>query len=1006
MANFIDKKIGKICADFGELIVKNRRDLTALSFVESDYKTGNTPPTDGYKPFLKTDHFYGVDKHFWIKFSVDVPESDDSHRCFLSFRTGREGQWDATNPQGIIYIDGELTQGVDINHTEVYIKPGKHEINYYYYTGMIGGEVGFSVQLLEKDTRIQKVYYDIFVPYYAAMCLKENDDNRILMLRELDRAVNLIDLRVPYSESFYGSLKQAEQFLETEFYEKYCGKNNTSTVNCIGHTHIDVAWLWTLSQTREKAQRSFSTVLHLMEQYPEYKFMSSQPQLYEYVKEEVPELYEKIKARIREGRWDPEGAMWLEADCNLIGGESMVRQIIHGKRFFKEEFGVNSHVLWLPDVFGYSAALPQILKKCGVDNFVTSKISWNQTNKMPYDTFYWEGIDGTEIFTNFITTQDSKFDGQDNMTTYVGHLNPSHVLGTWLRYQQKEYNNETVLTYGYGDGGGGPTADMLENGRRLSYGLPGFPKTVQSCTTDYLDKVKKNFDRSAEQLKRSPKWVGELYLEAHRGTYTSITKNKKNNRESEFLLQRAEGLSAIANRLLGKEYAEDVFYRSWQTVLLNQFHDIIPGSSIKEVYEDCDKDYQRVRDDVTAELQKSLYSISQNIKTDGGVMLYNSTGFSLSGVAEIDGKRFETPKLPPYGWTVVDPKTEENRVKIHENTAENDYYILSLDAAGRIERLYDKSSQREVLLRPANELRIFEDRAWECDNWEVPEYYREKMWVLDDNAKITPFSNEVGGGYTVEKNYLGSTIKQTVQLYNKSRLIEVKNELDWHEEHQILKIAFPLDIHTNSATFEIQYGNLSRPTHRNTSWDTAKFEVCGHKWVDLSEDGYGVSLLNDCKYGYSVEGSELELTALKCGTNPNPDADKGHHEFRFALLPHAGDFREGGTVREAYGFNNRPVAVALNKQDGKLPETFSALSVDCDNIVIETVKNAYNGEGTVVRLYDAFDRRGTVRLTAGFPVKKALLCDMLENELEELPVNENAVEIPIKNFEIATVKLL
>ena len=318
-----------------------------------------------------------------------------------------------------------------------------------------------------------------------------------------------------------------------------------AVVHCIGHTHIDVAWQWTLAQTREKAQRSFATVINMMKQYPEYKFMSSQPQLYQYVKRAAPELYDEIKEMVRQGRWEVEGAMWLEADCNLPSGESLIRQIIHGKRFMQREFGVDSKILWLPDVFGYSAALPQILKKCGVEKFVTSKISWSEFNKMPYDSFLWEGMDGTEIFTYFITAQDLPKKGEDdNFTTYVGYIRPSQVLGTWRRFQQKEYNNETLITFGFGDGGGGPTRDMLEQQRRLAYGIPGIPKTKIETAGNFLDKVEKNFNENAEKLRRVPKWVGELYLEMHRGTYTSIAKNKKHNRKSELLLREAEALAA------------------------------------------------------------------------------------------------------------------------------------------------------------------------------------------------------------------------------------------------------------------------------------------------------------------------------------------------------------------------------------------------------------------------------------------------------------------------------
>ena len=1004
---FTKEKINSIAEFLNEKIVVESKKIENIEFLESGYKKGHTPPACGYRPLSDDFCFSGIDKHWWLHFKVTVPECSEGKEVRLFFVTGKENEWDAINPQGILYINGELIGGADANHHEYPLKAGEYDIYFYLYSGRVEGIFNLVASLHTVDLAVEKLYYDIKVPLESANCLAENDKNRFDILKHLQIATNMIDLRSPYNEDFYRSIKEADQYMATEFYGKACGDSDI-TVHCIGHTHIDVAWLWTLAQTVEKTQRSFSNVLGLMERYPEYKFMSSQPQLYAYLKESAPEVYEKVKEKVREGRWEAEGAMWLEADCNLISGESMVRQIIHGKRFMKEEFDVDSKTLWLPDVFGYSAALPQILKKCGVDNFVTSKISWNEMNTMPYDTFMWEGIDGTEIFSNFLTAQDSRPDGStENYTTYNAFLRPNQVLGAWNRYQQKDYNKDVTMTYGYGDGGGGPTAWMLENQRRLSYGIPGMPKTKISTSAEWLGRVRENFQKSCKELRRTPRWVGELYLELHRGTYTSVAKNKKNNRDCEFLLQKAESINAIAAAMGTRpDYPDEKLYSAWQTLLLNQFHDILPGSSIKEVYDDCDVDYANIKNTANAEITNALDSIAANVK-GRGELVYNPTGYDMSGLIEKNGELYETPEIPAYGYKVVDLSAAENRVQVIGPMLENDYYTLVLDKAGRIKTLYDKENRREVLIAGAygNEFRVFEDFPKDYDNWEISRYYSEKMWVLDSKADIKPFTNNVGAGFVVERDYLDSKISQTIQLYNNSRRIDFKTEIDWKQDHQILKIAFPLDLHTTKATYDIQFGNIERPTHSNTSWDAAKFEVCAHKWVDVSENGYGVALLNNCKYGFNTVGSTVSLTVLKCGTNPNPEADRCHHEFTYSLLPHSGDFREAMVQKEAYRLNNPMVSKSVDNPNGTLVDSYSAISCDSENVTIDTLKKAYDGSGIVARLFDSFDCRKTVKLKVGFDFQKAHLCDMLENEISELEVRDGEIILPLKNFEIATIKI-
>lgn len=1007
MDAFIKDKINKTC----ENILKKYSDkrvceIPSLKYNETGYKMPGELPkvNEDWKTFGRNDRVYGRDKHYWFYTSLTTPEVKINERAELEVVTGAEGKWAADNPQGLIYINGEAIQGLDTNHTRVRLDGGKrYDIIIYFYTGMTDFKSEVNLNVIVKNLDVEKLYYDIKVPYDAAMCFGEDDYNHIKTIKHLETACNIIDAREPESEKFLESIRKADDYLKNEYYGKECGGID-AVVSYVGHTHIDIAWLWTLDQTKEKVQRSFSTVLKLMDEYPEYVFMSSQPQLYEYLKEEDPILYEKVKNRIKEGRWEVEGAMWLEADCNLSSGESLVRQIIFGKKFIKDEFGIDSKILWLPDVFGYSAALPQILKKSGVDKFVTSKISWNETNKLPYDSFMWQGIDGTEIFSYFLTAQNHT-DYQKNSiyTVYVGDVTPNMHLGTWERYQQKEYNNETIVTFGYGDGGGGTTPEMIETLKRLQKGLPGMPKAQLSFGGDFLNRAEANFKENSERCGRTPKWVGELYLELHRGTYTSIAKNKKNNRECEFLCQTTETLSVINNLMFDKEYPKDKINKGWKTLLLNQFHDIIPGSSIYEVYEESDRQYGELRSEIGGIKNEVLKQIAANVNEEG-TLVYNPNSFEVSGYAESANGPVYAEKVPPMGWKVTKgDKTGE--VCVENKRIESRYYIITFNDKMNIVSLIDKECEREVIKKDceANKLVMYEDnpRAW--DNWEISSYYKQKAYSADDIESIEVIKGKGYGGFKVTRRYINSLICQNIIVYDASRRIDIINDIDWHEHHTIVKAVFPVDILSNKATYDIQFGNVERSNHDNTSWDAAKFEVCAHKWCDLSEDNYGVSILNNCKYGHSVRGNEMSLTLIKCGTYPNPQADQGRHQFTYSIYPHKGDFKQGGTIKEAYVLN-RPLEAAESDGGGTLPSRYSLIECDCENIVIETIKKAEADDAIIVRLYDAWNRKSSPNFKLGFKAKKIELCDMLENPIEKVG-SGSEFKIDVRNFEIVTLKL-
>ena len=973
---------------------------------------------DDYREFMKDELWGGYDS--WCHFKIELPEEFIGKNAVFSLKTGKEGQWDALNPQFILYVNDEIICGMDVNHTDIPLgvpeEPLTLELAAYSGTASPASahdpsndkempkRLEFQASIYENNAEVESLYYNLKPLIYTAKMYEKSDKIRMKLEKYITKTINLLDLRVIGSPNFSASVSAANEYLEEEFYEKECGHDEV-IANCVGHTHIDVAWMWTLDQTKQKTIRSFSTVLRLMEEYPDYIFMSSQPQLYKYVKENAPELYEKIKERAAEGRWETEGSMWLEADCNLSSGESLVRQIIHGKKFFSEEFGKDCKILWLPDVFGYSAALPQILKKSNINYFVTSKISWNEYNHMPYDTFSWEGIDGTEIFTQFINSTELQHGGHSGyFSTYNSLMHPAAVGGGWEMYQQKSINNETLVSFGYGDGGGGPNREMLEMHKRMKKGIPGCPKTKMTTAIEALCNIEANVKASG----KLPKWVGELYLELHRGTYTSMARNKKYNRKSEITLQNAEALSIIGKALLYKRYPTEEIYEAWETVLLNQFHDIIPGSSIKEVYDDSKEQYENVLATAGGIVSEVIGRIAGRVSGEG-IVVYNPTSFVRSDIAVIDGEKIYAENIPAYGYRVV-KKTDlaPTKMLISTEQLENDFFVLKLDKNANFTSIYDKINKREIIKsgKVGNLLTAYEDKPLNYDAWDINIFYTEKSWDILDISRIRVTENtEICGTIEIERTFLSSKIIQKISIYRDVPRIDFDTYLDWKDEHILLKTHFPVDIVANKATYEIQYGNVERPTHWNTSWDTAKFEVCGHKWADVSESGYGVSILNDCKYGYDIKDSNIGLTLLRSPTSPNPSADKEEHYFKYSLYPHNGDFREGGTIKQAYYLNN-PLLAQVVDSSGKMTSEFSLLTLSCENVIVEVIKEAYDREGIIMRLYESHGKRTSANVFFGIDIKQAFSTDLLENVLEEYQVENNTVEFVIKPYEILTFKII
>ena len=1009
MNNFLDKRIGEILKQIEKYITPVRLSVTGWKTTECGYKKGNEVPSlsDGdWREFGEAER-WGMkpEEHRWFFKHIEIPTEmrGKDLELYVAATDVRGQDW---NPQFLIYVDGKLIRGIDCNHRYLKLDGSKdsYDIHIYAYSEPAGKRTDFYVQLCEFNREVENLYYNIKAPY-RVLYYSDKESKVYADVREyLNNALNLLNWCDPMSEEFLASVDAANEYLMTEFYGKYCHDNNIK-VSCVGHTHIDVAWLWTLDQTREKVQRTFGNVIEMMKKYPDYKFMSSQPQLLKYLKEESPEMFEEIKRLVKEKRIELEGSMWLEADCNLTSGESLVRQVLFGKRFFKNEFGVENKIIWLPDVFGYSAAMPQIMKKSGIDKFVTSKIGWNESNKMPYDAFMWKGIDGSEVFSYFLTANELNEDGKLSgyFSTYTPMTRASYLKGTYERFSQKELTDEVMMPFGFGDGGGGPSDENIELIERLKYGVADCPQPKWEFASEFLDRLKSKTEGS----KRLPKWSGELYLEFHRGTYTSQAKNKKNNRKSEFLYQNAEAVSAMASRLTGAEYPQEKLNEGWECILLNQFHDIIPGSSIHSVYEQCDRDYAKIAE-IGHNAETAAYdSIMSNIKTEGGVVVFNPNSFTDNGFVNYQGKTYRVNGIPAKGYKVVNLDEYKSSYTLDGKRLETSNYIVEFNDEYVITRLYDKVNDREVLREGGrgNYIEAFEDYPYSYDAWELSNYYTEKKYEINDVSSVEFIDEGARFGFEVRRKFYKSEFCQKIWFYDNSARIDFDTHADWHQEHLMLKAAFDVDVNSDKVTYEIQFGSVERPAHKNTSWDAAKFEVCGHKYMDYSDYGYGVSLLNDCKYGHNIDNGTMKLSLFKCATSPDPDADKGEHIFTYSLLPHAGNYRESGTVQLAYELNAPLKAFPIGKQDGALPEEYSFVSCDSDSFIVETVKKAEDSDDIVIRGYESYNKKTNVTLNFGFDVKKAVICDLLEKEVEELTVENNSVSFTAKPFEIVTVKV-
>ena len=1008
-----------------------------------DMGTGHgpeSPPKEGWNPSQVMDRWGGLDQTTWFRMRAVVPPVFAGLRVVAILQPCMHTQvkgmrYNDESGEAMAYVNGKPFQGIDKHHDFMVLsdKAKAGEVFDIALEGAAGTRYDMTHTFGCADLAVMngdawEFFWDARVLMDVVEHLPAEDTTRRRLFKALFAAVRLVDLGHKDTDAYWDSLRRARAFLKAKVaaFPMDAGAGN---LVLIGHSHIDTAWLWPLRETRRKVGRTFSTVLRLMERYPEYTFSAGQPELYMFVKENHPEIYKQIKRRVKEGRWEICGAPWVEQDSQMPCGEALVRQLLYGNRFFEREFGVRTRTAWLPDAFGFPASLPQILRKAQIDTFFTTKLSWNRYTKFPHSYFTWEGVDGTRVRALMM------------MNSYNGNPVPAELAAQWDSFAQRDTVDTAPFSFGWGDGGGGPSPRMLEYGRRMQH-LPGVPHCTFGRTQDCLDAMKAY---AAE--KDLPLWNGELYLELHRACQTTQARTKRNNRKCEWLLHDAELLSSWA-MLTGGAYEQDELWSAWRVLLTHQFHDILPGSSINQVYADADENYAALRRALEGIIARAATHMAGHMPLVGEgtpVIVWNTLGFEREDVAELrmplpsgpfhienpmgdclphqvaaDGALlFETGMIPPSGYMVYRIVTGARRavksglLKAAPKRMENDIYTLKLDAWGRFTSLYDKTAEREVIAEgeKANVLQLFEDRPAEHDAWDFEYNFADKMWEPDKPESVELIENgPVRAVVRVVRRTGHSRFQQDITLYTLTPRIDVRCRVDWHEKRTLLKVAFPVDVLSPRAAYDIQFAAVERPTHENTAADRARFEVTGQHWADLSEPGYGVSLFNDCKYGYDVRGNTLRLSLLRAPVEPDPHADEGEHELTYALLPHEHTWDEL-TVEEGLKLNAPPRAFAGTPENHRpqaapLPDFGGLVSTSMANVFIDSVKKAEDSDALIVRLHEALGERGPVEVSFGWPPHEVWECDLMEENNVPLEINDDGeIALHMKPFEIRTLKV-
>ncbi|PAW79890.1 MAG: hypothetical protein B9S32_00765 [Verrucomicrobia bacterium Tous-C9LFEB] len=998
------ERISKLVASFDSLFWKEKIALSPTVSPRVSRISYAEAMRLKYTPVRAKQEFGPRFSTYWFKIQGVIPRAWRQGTVDLIFNTRSEGTiWldgkpvQGLNPAGP--IDWPLSNRIDFRLPSNVVRHGKFELAVEMSCNQLFGYAGHAEFRFEEaslalfDAEAWQLYHDLFVPW--KMLDQRADKSKLnalegFLLARLNDLCNVLD---PEDRATWS---KARPLLDAI----YARKNGTAAVelSAIGHAHIDTAWLWPLAETRRKCIRSFSSALKYMDEYPEYKFSCSQAFQYQWMKDHAPSVYAGIQTAIKRGQWIPVGGTWIEPDCNTPSGESLVRQFFYGKRFFRGEFGWDCKEFWNPDVFGYNGQLPQIMKLSGIDYFLTQKLSWNQFNKPQHQNFIWKGIDGTGILTHFppADTYNAMTDGNSVQSLQFSETN----------HQDLERTSEGLLLYGWGDGGGGPTRHMLEVLRRAR-DLQGLPRTQQRASLEFFKRLEKS-------LVDAPVIEGELYLEYHRATYTTQAANKRDNRASELALRRVELLGVLAAQA-GLAYPAVEIERLWKIVLLNQFHDILPGSSITEVYQDSARDYAEVLASASKLETQSLQKLTRTKKDCFSA--FNALGWSRRGLVRLqspisgsqithDNAHIAWVETPSLAASPLHSTTPQDAVQTRSSRdgfiLENEKIIATFGRDGCLHRLLHKATNRETL--PAgttgNRFVLFDDRPVCFDAWDVDAFHLETRRELPGAIQARLIEHgPLRAGLEFSYRFDKTRLTQRIFLETGSGHLEFETEVDWQHRHKFLKVEFPVNVHAREAAYETAFGLVRRPTTFNNSLEMAQFEVPGHRWMDFSEPEFGAALFTDSKYGYACHGNVMRLSLLRGPTDPDPKADLGHHRFRYAFYPHAQGLIEAEVVRRAHEFN-QPLLVV----NGALPEE-SLFTVDSPHLILDTVKQAADSKAVIVRLYECHGARGVAQLRSSLPVRSAVRTNLLEEPLRKTAWKMQSTQLTFKPFEIITMKL-
>jgi alpha-mannosidase len=1057
----IPKAEGRI-NQYLEFLEKNSyRKVASLDFeIFETEKTYRSPPEDAQWRKISCPAPWGKPWNCaWFRAVYRAPEKQ-GRPLFLSV---------LPNADSLAFIDGKASGAFNMFHKKLRIDAdgAEHTLHVEAYaghpykgSGPLQGEkiiitLGKQLDsfpntfeggfLLEQIPAVYSLYYDVLALAGAAKEMDKDSLRKARIISGLFEALGELSLSTAGDPASAGGEleKQAARAAE-RLAPLLRAKNGDTvpTVYLVGHAHLDHAWLWHIGETERKAARTFINMTRFAAEYPEFVFIQSQPCQLEIVKNEYPAVFEAVKETYKKGGWEPNGGMWVEADCNIPSGESLIRQFLYGKAFNREAFGYEADTLWLPDVFGYAAALPQILSGCRIKYFVTSKINWNDTTRFPYDTFIWRGIDGTGIRTHFITSR---------ATGYNGRVNPESLRETWREVQHKELQSGVVKSIGEGDGGGGTLRADLEMARRLT-NLEGLPRAMWKPVSAALEEI---FSQDVQW----PEWRGELYLELHRGTYTTQARTKRNNRRAEFALRHTEWIAALCAKALGRSatYPREELDKAWKQILTLQFHDIIPGSSIRRVYQEAEAAHRGILADMASLGERCRRRLLD--KSGADALVFNDLSWERRDPQTIPAEKLETagakcgalrgedgtvypvqyfkdlkgreravcaPKLPPLGWAAFSRIGGDSSpgpvFSYRDGLLETPFYRVAFEASGRIGSLVDLRRQTELVAAGGsfNSFVSAEDvpvywEAWDIDADWTRYLQEETSLVSSEVASQGPVSFRLRQTYRIAS---ASTLVQDLVFYREDPRIEFQTRVDWRERRRLLKVGFDTAIDSGEVRCEVQYGHVFRNTHRNLPQDRAKFEICAHKWICLEEGaGGGLALLNNCKYGHDVSslaGSDgrtttrMRLTLLRSPKAPDPEADYGEHFFTYALLPFPESFAASRTVRCAYELNS---GAALEASQGAAAETgspaaasYSFCSVEGGAVIVECVKAPESGGGGfVLRLYESLGGRARTVLRFSGPIAGAEETDMLEENGKALPFTGRELPLEFRPFEIKTL---